>query len=343
LVPLLSARNAQLMYEAAFCVWGLSLVPALCPALEAAGVAAAAGRLVRETLPSKVVRMAVGALANLARHPQVTDPAVPRPSLLHWTPLISTLALYPPRLQAGDLTVADVSETHVPATLEALSSADATTGDPEVVRLGGEWDGGFWGTARACSDPCPPTTTPDPTRPALCVPPQAEDMRFLSEALRSNKRRLSSMERYERELAAKRFDWTAVHSSEFWKDNALAFEAGDFRLIAALGDLLGDAGTDETTLAVALNDIGEFAVHHPSGRAVLAHLGLRPVVMGFLRREEDALRQQALLACSKLMVVRWQYVGGNTTSGAAAAAAAAGGEGGTPRASPTVAAATAAK
>ena len=130
------------------------------------------------------------------------------------------------------------------------------------------------------------------------------------------------MERYERELLTRRLDWSVVHSQEFWRENAMAFEAGEFRLLGSLRELLEDPSTDETTAAVAISDLGEFAVAHPQGRAVLAHLGLRPVVMGFLRREEDILRQQALLACSKMMVTRWQHVGGNTTAAAGGADAA---------------------
>jgi hypothetical protein len=105
LVPLLVARNMQLLYEAAFCVWSLSLLPGLCSALEKAGVAAAAARLVRETMPTKVVRMAVGTLANLARSPEASEGAI-----------------------------ADVAETHVPATVDALIGSDTAAGDIEMVR-----------------------------------------------------------------------------------------------------------------------------------------------------------------------------------------------------------------
>ncbi len=39
---------------------------------------------------------------------------------------------------------------------------------------------------------------------------------------------------------------------------------------------------------------------------------MRPVVMSFLKRDEnDDVKQQALLAVSKLMVQHWQHVSGN--------------------------------
>jgi V-type H+-transporting ATPase subunit H len=60
------------------------------------------------------------------------------------------------------------------------------------------------------------------------------------------------------------------------------------------------------TVAIALHDLGEFAATHPNGRAVISGLGLRSVVLSFLKREEDDVKQQALLALSKIMVAKWQ-------------------------------------
>ena len=86
--------------------------------------------------------------------------------------------------------------------------------------------------------------------------------------MRTNRRKLSSFERYERNLASRKFEWTIVHTSDFWKENATAFEADGFKLIGRIRDLLKDTdgGVDETTQAVALFDLGEFAVQHPQGR-----------------------------------------------------------------------------
>jgi hypothetical protein len=91
---------------------------------------------------------------------------------------------------------------------------------------------------------------------------------FLRDAARTNRRKLTSMERYERDLTARKFEWTATHSADFWKEHAGAFEVDGFRLIEGLRDLLQDPDgvVDETTQAVALFDLGEFAVNHPQGR-----------------------------------------------------------------------------
>lgn len=71
---------------------------------------------------------------------------------------------------------------------------------------------------------------------------------------------------------------------------------------------------------MALFDLGEFAVAHPQGRVALANLGIRPAVMACLKREEEEVKQQALLACSKLLVNRWTFVGqGGSGSGGPAA------------------------
>ena len=56
-------------------------------------------------------------------------------------------------------------------------------------------------------------------------------------------------------------------------------------------------------MAVAIFDIGEFASRHPNGKSIVSSLGLRALLMGHLTsgREEDDVKQQALLAVSKMM------------------------------------------
>ena len=112
-----------------------------------------------------------------------------------------------------------------------------------------------------------------------------------------------------------------MHSPEFWKEHATSFETGDFRLIKALAELLSDPGADNTTLAVAVADLGQFAVAHPQGRQLLATLGVRPAVLALLKSGDDEVKQQCLLACSKMLLNRWQFVSGNVTPTAAAVTA----------------------
>lgn len=79
--------------------------------------------------------------------------------------------------------------------------------------------------------------------PPLSDPELADDVRWLREAAAAAGgrfgARLSSVERYERELGARRFNWArVVHSPQFWRDNARAFEKDSFRLIKEVGALL---------------------------------------------------------------------------------------------------------
>ena len=148
---------------------------------------------------------------------------------------------------------------------------------------------------------------PPPPAP-LPLPSQLEDLRWLNDAIATNKRHLTSLERYEKELVSGRLEWTSVHTAEFWQSHAVDAEAGDFRIIKMLGALLAEPSTDELTVAVALHDLGAFAVAHPQGRAVLSNLGVRAHVMACLKRDEEEVKQQALLACSKLMLNRWSFV-----------------------------------
>lgn len=242
LVPMLLARNAQLLYEALFCLWTLSLTPAFASVLERAGTVTAVAKVLRLGMPIKVLRMGVATAVNVAKQPETADDAL-----------------------------AEMCETHVPGVVEGLlAGQDGKVADQEL----------------------------------------ADDLSWLRDALKSNRRKLTSIERYEKDLQAKRFEWVAAHSADFWKENATKFEQDGFRLIKQVADLLQDPATDDTTLAVALSDLGEFAVQHPQGRAVLQSLGVRPVVMSLLKREaDDEVKAQALLACSKMLVTRWEFVG----------------------------------
>ena len=387
LVPMVGARSAQLLYEATFCLWSVSLVPDFCPVLERTGAVTAVGRVFRAGMPVKVLRVAAALLVNVARHPACGD------------------------------SVAEVCETHVPEVVEALLGSDPRLSDPELVSRvcdggigvyerswcrvcaafeGGRAAVGTGGAARsalsspsgcalrgprACVRVSRPPHSPSLARVEPATHPHAtlsrsqlDDLRWLADAIKGNKRKLTSMERYEREvsavgdggdrgrpargllaspddattchaappppppppppphhhhrhhtthphpqLVARRFEWTPVHTPDFWKEHALDFEAGDFRLIKALAGLLADPGTDDTTLAVAVADLGNFAVAHPAGRPLLATLGVRPVVMALLKRGDDEVKQQCLLACSKMLVTQWQFVGGQAGVGGAAA------------------------
>jgi V-ATPase subunit H len=105
LLPMLTARNVQLLYETAFCLWALSLHQPTCPLLERSGAVSGVARLARTSnMPLKVLRVSLAMLANVARHPDCGD------------------------------SLAEICETHVPETVEALLNQEPKINDPEMVR-----------------------------------------------------------------------------------------------------------------------------------------------------------------------------------------------------------------
>ncbi len=193
---MLAARNTQLLYDAVFCLWMLSLYRPNTRELERAGATTAVARLCRLGMPLKVLRLGLACLANISKNPECVD------------------------------SLAEICETHVPEVVSGLLAQDPPVTDPELI----------------------------------------DDLRYLRDAVSGNIRQLSSFDRYSKEVASRNMEWTSVHSSEFFKDNASKFEADDFAAVRALGDLLRDERVSEVTQAVALHDLGEFAVHHQQGR-----------------------------------------------------------------------------
>lgn len=243
-VPMLTARNTQLLYDAIFCLWMLSLYRNTTQELERAGTTTAIARLCRSDMPLKVLRLSLSILSNITKNPLCTD------------------------------SLADICETHVPEVVQSILNTDPPINDPELL----------------------------------------EDARYLREAISTNSRHLTSFERYEKEINSRNLEWTVVHNSEFFKEHVMKMERDDFTIIRALGTLLQDTSISEVTTAVALHDLGEFAVYHPQGRSILTALGLRTLILSFLKRDEDDIKQQALLAASKLLVNRWQFVGQGVVS-----------------------------
>jgi len=114
LIPMLSARNTQLLYETVFCLWSLSLTPATCPLLERLGAVASVSRLAHISMPLKVLRLSLGMLANVARQPECVE------------------------------SLADICETHVPETVDSLLAQEPRITDPELVRLSPAVSAGPW-------------------------------------------------------------------------------------------------------------------------------------------------------------------------------------------------------
>merc|ERR1740121_1552109 len=98
----------------------------------------------------------------------------------------------------------------------------------------------------------------------------------------------------------------------FWAENVLKFESNDFRPLKLLAALLRD-GVDNTTLAVACHDVGEFVALHALGKKKAADLGVKERVMQLMGGESSdpgqrEVRREALLCCQKIMLNKWQDV-----------------------------------
>jgi hypothetical protein len=76
--------------------------------------------------------------------------------------------------------------------------------------------------------------------PPVADPELADDVRWLGDSLAKLQAAAptDAVDRYAQDLAAGRAEWTAVHSAEFWRENARAFEKDGFALLRELGKLL---------------------------------------------------------------------------------------------------------
>jgi hypothetical protein len=135
-----------------------------------------------------------------------------------------------------------------------------------------------------------------------------ENVEWLHSALHRNHKALRSIDRYKAELTAGIMRGGPTHAPAFWRENVRAFEKDGFSLVLRLHALLLSEEASHETLAVAVADVGQFAVYHPQGKTVLVGLGVKNTVMGLLECPSTEVRQQALITLSKLMIVKWEFV-----------------------------------
>ena len=118
LLPLLAARNAQIAYDAGFCLWVLSLhrpgagagsaaaaaQPTGVEELARCGAVAALAAAVRWGQPMKLLRVTLGSLANVARTPGATGAAAcAELALTHVPAVLAQLLALDPRVPAPEL------------------------------------------------------------------------------------------------------------------------------------------------------------------------------------------------------------------------------------------------
>jgi len=134
------------------------------------------------------------------------------------------------------------------------------------------------------------------------------DVEFLTEKLQSSVQDLSSFDEYATEVKSGRLEWSPVHKSKFWRENAQRLNEKNYELLRILIHLL-ESSKDPLVLSVASFDIGEYVRHYPRGKHVIEQLGGKQLVMQLLAHEDPNVRYEALLAVQKLMVHNWEYLG----------------------------------
>nr|QCX41892.1 V-type proton ATPase subunit H [Coleomegilla maculata]QCX41893.1 V-type proton ATPase subunit H [Coleomegilla maculata] len=134
------------------------------------------------------------------------------------------------------------------------------------------------------------------------------DVEFLTEKLQSSVQDLSSFDEYATEIKSGRLEWSPVHKSKFWRENAQRLNEKNYELLRILIHLL-ETSKDALVLSVASFDIGEYVRHYPRGKTVIEQLGGKQLVMQLLAHEDPNVRYEALLAVQKLMVHNWEYLG----------------------------------
>jgi V-type H+-transporting ATPase subunit H len=134
------------------------------------------------------------------------------------------------------------------------------------------------------------------------------DVEFLTEKLQSSVQDLSSFDEYSTEVKSGRLEWSPVHKSKFWRENAQRLNEKNYELLRILIHLL-ETSKDPLVLSVASFDIGEYVRHYPRGKHIIEQLGGKQLVMHLLAHEDPNVRYEALLAVQKLMVHNWEYLG----------------------------------
>jgi V-type H+-transporting ATPase subunit H len=136
-----------------------------------------------------------------------------------------------------------------------------------------------------------------------------DEIREVSQLISAEVKDMSNFDRYMKELNSGSLHWGFIHSSKFFGENIMKFDAGDFKAVKMLAELLGS--NDAQTLAVACHDIGEFVSLHPLGKKQVARLGVKERVMLLMNwpgADQRDVRREALLCCQKIMLNKWQDV-----------------------------------
>lgn len=132
-----------------------------------------------------------------------------------------------------------------------------------------------------------------------------EDVTSLKDLLQQNFESLTTYDEYTSELASGHLSWSPVHESEsFWKENAVRLDEKDYAQLKRLVELL-KTSEDNTVLAVAAHDLGQYVKHHDRGKKMVTELGGKARVMELMSHSNADVRYRALLSVQRLVSTPW--------------------------------------
>lgn len=136
-------------------------------------------------------------------------------------------------------------------------------------------------------------------------PELIENLRLIEDVLDKNLKIVSSFEKYIAELKTEKLKFGPRHTDKFWKENYKKFEENDFIYIRKLISLLQTS--DDETKEVICFDLGEFSRYHPFSKLILEKYNGKQLLMDEIKNNNNqAIREQALMAVQKLMIHNWQ-------------------------------------
>ncbi|CAG8696189.1 6690_t:CDS:2, partial [Acaulospora colombiana] len=160
-----------------------------------------------------------------------------------------------------------------------------------------------------------------------------EDIAFLTAQLQENFHSLTTFDEYASEIRSGMLQWTPPHESEqFWRQNVTKLNEKDYELLRILARLLVTSNDDNTVLAVAAHDLGQYVKYYPNGKKYnpfyvyillndpgnvvltgsigfdlrfLQEIGAKQRIMELMTHEDSEVRYQALIAVQKYMAHAW--------------------------------------
>jgi V-type H+-transporting ATPase subunit H len=139
-----------------------------------------------------------------------------------------------------------------------------------------------------------------------------DQIKEISAMISSEVKERSNFNRYMKELESGNLSWGFIHSPKFFGENIMKFSTNEFKAVKQLANIVAQDGNN-TTLAVACHDIGQFVALHPDGKREVARLGVKERVMDLMASSDADMREvrrEALLCCQKIMLNKWQDAAG---------------------------------